>query len=181
MLESFFVSGKQKKGRWNIVHELETLFFEMVEYYRGDPKRIQHFTKVHSFARRIGIMENLSEEEQLRLEAAAYTHDIGIRKAEELYGECHGKLQEELGPDIAKEMLEKIGFSEDVVERVCFLIGHHHTYDRIEGADYQILVEADFLVNLYEDECSKEAVERANEKIFRTKSGKKLLKEMYAL
>ena len=35
-----------------------------------------------------------------------------------------------------------------VTERVAYLIGHHHTYDKIEGMDYQILVEADFLVNI---------------------------------
>lgn len=48
-------------------------------------------------------------------------------------------------------MLMRLGFAENVIERVCYLIGHHHTYTGIDGRDYQILVEADFLVNLYED------------------------------
>ena len=38
-------------------------------------------------------------------------------------------------------------------ERICYLIGHHHTYDKIDGTDYQILVDADFLVNLYEEDA----------------------------
>ena len=33
---------------------LEKLFLEMIAYYSGDPKRIQHFTKVHSYAKLIG-------------------------------------------------------------------------------------------------------------------------------
>ena len=49
----------------------------MMEYYKGDAKRIQHFTKVHSFAKFIGLGENLDEHTQFILESAALTHDIG--------------------------------------------------------------------------------------------------------
>ena len=35
--------------------QLDDLFMDMIAYYDGDPKRIQHFTKVHSYARLIGI------------------------------------------------------------------------------------------------------------------------------
>ena len=88
------------------------------------------------------------DERTLRiLEAAAYVHDIGIRNAERKYGKCGGKLQEQEGPIIAQKMLSQLGFENYIVERICFLIGHHHTYDNIDGLDYQILVEADFLVN----------------------------------
>ena len=62
---------------------LEKLFLEMISYYSGDPKRIQHFTKVHSYAKLIGEREQLSPEELYILEAAAYTHDIGIKPAEQ--------------------------------------------------------------------------------------------------
>ena len=44
-----------------------------------------------------------------------------------------------------------------MIERVKYLIAHHHTYDAIDGIDYQILVEADFLVNILEDGLAKEA------------------------
>ena len=44
----------------------------MIQYYRNDPKRIQHFTKVHSYAKLIGEREQLSPEELYILEAAAY-------------------------------------------------------------------------------------------------------------
>ena len=32
---------------------------KMIDYYAGDPKRIQHFIKVHSFAKLIGTLEQL--------------------------------------------------------------------------------------------------------------------------
>lgn len=152
---------------------------DMIAYYDGDPKRIQHFTKVHSYARLIGIGEELDDASLFILEAAAYTHDIGIRVAEEKYGKCDGKLQEQEGPIIAQKMLSQLGFENYIVERICFLIGHHHTYDNIDGLDYQILVEADFLVNLYEDDAGNRAIDKAYKRIFKTETGKKIFRLMF--
>ena len=159
--------------------QLDDLFMDMIAYYDGDPKRIQHFTKVHSYARLIGIGEELDDASLFILEAAAYTHDIGIRVAEEKYGRCDGKLQEQEGPIIAQKMLSQLGFENYIVERICFLIGHHHTYDNIDGLDYQILVEADFLVNLYEDDAGNRAIEKAYKRIFKTETGKKIFRLMF--
>lgn len=159
--------------------QLDDLFMDMIAYYDGDPKRIQHFTKVHSYARLIGIGEELDDASLFILEAAAYTHDIGIRVAEEKYGRCDGKLQEQEGPIIAQKMLSQLGFENYIVERICFLIGHHHTYDNIDGLDYQILVEADFLVNLYEDDAGNRAIDKAYKRIFKTETGKKIFRLMY--
>ena len=159
--------------------QLDDLFMDMIAYYDGDPKRIQHFTKVHSYARLIGIGEELDDASLFILEAAAYTHDIGIRVAEEKYGRCGGKLQEQEGPIIAQKMLSQLGFENYIVERICFLIGHHHTYDNIDGLDYQILVEADFLVNLYEDDAGNRAIDKAYKRIFKTETGKKIFRLMF--
>lgn len=159
--------------------QLDDLFMDMIAYYDGDPKRIQHFTKVHSYARLIGIGEELDDASLFILEAAAYTHDIGIRVAEVKYGRCDGKLQEQEGPIIAQKMLSQLGFENYIVERICFLIGHHHTYDNIDGLDYQILVEADFLVNLYEDDAGNRAIDKAYKRIFKTETGKKIFRLMF--
>lgn len=159
--------------------QLDDLFMDMIAYYDGDPKRIRHFTKVHSYARLIGIGEELDDASLFILEAAAYTHDIGIRVAEEKYGRCDGKLQEQEGPIIAQKMLSQLGFENYIVERICFLIGHHHTYDNIDGLDYQILVEADFLVNLYEDDAGNRAIDKAYKRIFKTETGKKIFRLMF--
>ena len=159
---------------------INKLHMAMIELYSGDAKRIQHFCKVHSYAKLIGESENL-DRSLFILEAAALTHDIGIHTCEEKYGSCGGKLQEKEGPAIAAKLLKELGFDDDVSERVQFLIAHHHTYDNIDSADYQILVEADFLVNIMEDGLSKEAALSAYNRIFRTECGKKICRDMFGI
>lgn len=161
--------------------KIDMLYQKMVEYYFGDPKRIQHFVKVHSFAKQIGISEQLDNDTMFVLEAAALMHDIGIKPAEEKYGSCSGKLQEQEGPAAAEAMLLSLGFPRKYLDRICYLVGHHHTYTDIDGIDYQILVEADYLVNLYEDQCSQAGIKTAYQNIFRTDSGKLLCRMIYGI
>lgn len=161
--------------------QLEDLCRSMIAFFAGDPKRIQHFMKVHSFARIIGTKEGMDPVSLSILEAAAYTHDIGIRPAEEKYGRCDGRLQEQEGPTVAQKMLSDIGFENYMTERICYLVGHHHTYGHIEGLDYQILVEADFLVNLYEDEAGEKEILAVYHNIFRTESGREICRQMFAI
>lgn len=160
---------------------IDTLFRKMFAFNAGDAKRIQHLMKVHRFAQLIGRMEGLDEHTQTVLECAALVHDIGIRPAEAKYGSCTGKLQEQEGPAYARPMLEELGLDPADVDRICYLVGHHHTYTGIDGADYQILVEADFLVNLYEDGVGPEGIRHARDAIFRTKAGLALCNEIYGI
>ena len=108
---------------------INRLHMAMIELYKGDAKRIQHFCKVHSYAKLIAQMENVDDQSLFIIETAALTHDIGIHICEEKYGECGGKLQEKEGLAIAAELLERLGFDSEVSERVQYLIGHHHTYN----------------------------------------------------
>lgn len=165
----------------NKIKLLDCLYKDMIAYFAGDPKRIQHFIKVHSFAKLIAQNENLADEQLLIVEAAAYVHDIGIKPAEQKHGKCNGKLQEQYGPLEAETMLQACGFSEQQIKRISYLVGHHHTYTGIDGIDYQILVEADFLVNLYEDNCKKEAIKHAYHKIFKTKTGRSICRTMFGI
>lgn len=149
------------------------------EYFGGDVKRINHFIKVHGFARAIGQCEGLDEREQEILEVAAYLHDIGIKISEEKYGRASGYYQQKEGPAVAEELLRPFGYDREFVERVKYLISRHHKYNNIDGADCQILIEADFIVNAYEDGISLETIRDIYEKIFKTETGKRLLKGMY--
>lgn len=158
---------------------METLALEMIKYYKGDIKRINHFIKVHGYAKAIGESEKLDDRTQSILEAAAYVHDIGIKISEKKYGSCSGHYQEKEGPAVAEKMLSSLGYDEDFINRVSYLIGHHHTYSDIDGMDYQILVEADFIVNIYEDNMSAYAVRNVREKIFKTKTGTQILDNLY--
>lgn len=155
------------------------LILEMTHYYAGQPHRIQHFMKVYGYAKLIGEEERIDARTQEILNAAAIVHDIGIKKSEEIYGDSIGSHQEELGPAIAENMLKKLGYAEELIQRVSYLVGHHHTYDPIDGMDYQILVEADFLVNLFENETSRKPAEMALERIFKTETGKEICKTMF--
>ena len=161
------------------MNKTDSLLLKMIDYYSGDSKRIQHFIKVHSFAKLIGELEGLDSSTQYLLETAAILHDVGIKSAEKQYGNCNGKLQEQIGPSLAKEFLSELNYDTDVIDRVCYLVGHHHTYTNIDGIDYQILVESDFLVNLYEDSLNCTAVSAAYNNIFRTKFGKQICKSMF--
>lgn len=151
----------------------------MIDYYQGQPKRIQHFLKVHAYAKLIGEQEGLDKEILDILEVATLTHDIGIKISEEKYNSSAGKYQEVEGPAVAQQMLEDLQYDKAKTDRVCYLIGHHHTYDQIDGIDYQILVEADFLVNLAEEQSSRETIESVKGKIFKTKTGIWLINKIF--
>lgn len=179
--DSFFEIVNRNGKEIIMTHRLDTLLGAMIAHNAGDPKRIQHFLKVHALARYIGGQEGLAGEALETLEAAACVHDIGIRLAEERFGYSNGKLQEELGPAAAEAMLTRLGFPEETVRRAAWLVGHHHTYSDIQGADYRILVEADFLVNLFEKNAPREEIETALDRIFRTDTGRKLCKTMFGL
>lgn len=157
------------------------LIHEMADYYTGDPKRIQHFIKVYTFAKTIGEMEQLPSDQQFILETAAIVHDIGIKASEEKYGSCNGIYQEKEGPPIARSLLEKLDYEKTIIDRVCWLIAHHHTYTNIKDLDYQILIEADFLVNLYENNTSKDGILTSYHSIFQTEAGKQICKTMFGL
>lgn len=160
----------------------DDLIIKMTEFNAADPKRIQHFIKVYEFAHVIGAKEGLDENTLRILDIASIMHDIGIRPSEEKYGRCDGKLQEQEGPAYAREMLAMFSdVTEAEIERVCFLIAHHHTYENVEGLDYRILLEADFLVNAMEDELKKDAIITFRDRVFRTETGLYLLNTMFGL
>ena len=151
----------------------------MIKYNSPDVKRINHAIKVYFFA------VNIAEEEACDIDTfntivyAAILHDIGIHEAEKKYGSSAGKFQEIEGPSVAKDLIKDIELKEEIKNRIFYLIGNHHTYDKIDGIDFQILVEADFLVNIYEDEISRESIKSIKNKIFKTKKGIELLDTLY--
>lgn len=160
-----------------------SLYKSMLQYFNGDPRRCQHLIKVASLAREIALLENLDAQTVELVEAAGLVHDCGIKIGEAKYGagQCTGKIQEQEGPAAAQKILAELGYDAAAAERICYLVGHHHTYNNIDGLDYQILVEADFLVNFYEDGLSTDAIAHTVEKIFRTAGGKLLAQAMFGL
>ena len=152
---------------------------KMVGYFGHDTKRINHALKVFAFAQIISSREPLDAGMQEIIAYTALLHDIGILEAERKYTSSSGKYQQIEGPPIARQILTDLGISASIIDRVCFITGNHHTYSKIDGIDFQIIVEADFLVNIFEDDLGREAIESIGVRIFKTTAGKNLLRILY--
>ena len=151
---------------------------KMIAYNGRDARRINHALKVYALTKCIAESETDDVRTILTAEAAAVLHDIGIHECEKKYNSSAGKYQEKEGPAIAKELLTGMDIPEDMLERVLYLIAHHHTYTGINGIDYQALVEADFIVNLEEEKSGEGAILAALKNIFKTETGISILKSM---
>lgn len=151
------------------------ILLDMIKYNTNDARRINHALKVYSLAKCIGSCEGLSGAELTTLEIAAILHDIGIHKSEKKYGSSAGKYQEIEGPPIAKQLLQTYHLKTPMLNRILFLISHHHTYSQIDGLDYQALIEADFIVNFEEEHASTKAITACKNKLFKTQTGSQLL------
>ena len=147
--------------------------------YDPNASNIHHLMSVHAYSLLIGQMEGLDEHTLFLTEASAYLHDIGVKISKEKYGNSNPPHQEAEGPAIAKMLLEKYPLDERDVERICFIIGHHHTYSAIDGIDFQILVEADYIVNLMEGYCKIDSLATMKKNVFKTQSGKYILEKMF--
>jgi len=152
---------------------------DMIRYFDKDVRRINHALKVYDFACLIAEKSGVDDEKRQIVEIAALLHDIGIKEAERKYNSSASRYQEEEGPAVARAILEPYNLDEKLVDRICYIIGNHHTYTKIDGIDFQILVEADFIVNIYEDEMKPEVVQSIKKKIFRTEAGTRLLESLY--
>lgn len=160
---------------------INNVITKMVTYSHGNKHDIAHFLKVYTYARMIGEMENLPEKQQETLEIAAVIHDIACPVCREKYGNTNGSNQEKESPQLVENFLKDVEIDEEMKSRINYLVSHHHTYTNVEGMDYRILLEADFLVNADESQMSEEAVKTARTRIFETDTGRKLLTEIYKL
>ena len=157
----------------------QTVLNKMIAYFGSDVPRINHALKVYGFAQAIAAAEGLDAWQTRIVELTALLHDVGIPAAERKFGSAAGPYQEQEGPPIAREILKEANVLETVIDRVCFIIGHHHTYSAVDGTDFQIIIEADFLVNAFEGGMERPAIESVGEKCFRTAAGRELLAALY--
>lgn len=151
----------------------------MVEYNGRDTRRIAHAMKVWGYAKAVAELEGLDDAERETLCYAAILHDIGIHNAERIHGSSAGNYQELEGPPVAGGILAPLGIPDGVVARVLYLVGNHHSYDKVDRADFRILVEADFIVNAQEDSMEPSAIAAARRAVFRTAGGITTLDSLY--
>lgn len=158
---------------------ISEIIVKMIGNSNGNRHDINHFLKVYAYAKTIAECEKLSDEEQQIVEVAAVIHDIACPLCREKYGNTNGKYQEAEGVILAREFLKDAGLPEKTTERIIFLVGHHHTLQGIDGMDYQILIEADYLVNADESGYSEANIQNTLANIFKTETGKMLLESIY--
>jgi hypothetical protein len=158
---------------------IEEIMKKMIDQTGGNHHDINHLMKVHSFARIIGLMEGLDEETQYVLEASAIVHDIACPLCREKYGSTAGNLQEAESEPLLRAFFRDTNLPEKQLERIIFIVTHHHTYNSVDGPDYQILLEADFLVNADESERYRKGIEQFRKNVFRTASGLALLNSVF--
>lgn len=155
------------------------VLYKMIRTSQGNLHDINHFLKVHAYARLIGEKELPDVRTRQILEIAAILHDIACPLCREKYGRASGGLQEIEGGPMAREFLAEFGLPAAFVEQVVYLVEHHHTYENVTKPEHQILLEADYLVNAEEEGHGPELRERMAKKIFRTGAGQELFDLLY--
>lgn len=152
---------------------------DMIHYSKGNLHDIAHFMKVYSFARTIAVEEGVKDDLLISIEITAILHDISCPLCRIKYGNTNGKHQEEESGPLVKDFLKDYPIEEKTKERINYIISHHHTITNVDGIDYQIILEADFLVNADESHMNREQIMNAEEQFFKTASGRRILESMY--
>lgn len=150
----------------------------MIEHERGNPRRINHFLRVHNYAKTIAVAEKADPETLKTLEIAALMHDIGIKISLEKYNSATWNHQQEEGPPEADPILRRLNCPAALRERVLWLIAHHHETENVQDIDYQILLEADYLVNAIDRNSPAEEVLQRADQFFKTKTGYYILNSL---
>lgn len=155
------------------------IMMDMIAQAWGNRHDICHFLKVYGYAKTIAELEKVPPEVQKTVEIAAIVHDIACPLCREKYGNTNGKLQEKESGPLVDAFLEDSGLPEEIRRRVSYLVARHHTIEGVDSLDWQILLEADYLVNADESGYPPENVRNAEKVLFRTDAGRLLLKAIY--
>ena len=67
------------------------------------------------------------------------------------------------------------------MNRVAYLMGHHHSPEQIDAIDYQILIEADDIVNASENGYGHQAIRSFMEHTMKTAAGILLTKTVFGV
>jgi hypothetical protein len=163
--------GQYNKYMQNKVRSIkEKLLQFLEEHFGADIKRVEHAKNVLKYAEDILMAEGGDSHIVI---PAAILHDVGIKE----HAEDHGRA----GADIARKLLLKHGFQMDHIDEICDIILHHDIQDEAGRKNYEIIFDADWLVN-FEDEIhdlDEENIELKIDTKFLTSTGKDLARKIY--
>src|SRR5574344_114661 len=160
----------------------EKIIREMKVVFKEIPFGIDHTLKVLQNAEDIMKGENIGDQEKELITIVAILHDIGAGEAQKKYGSIDGVYQEKEGPAVTREILQRVGYNENI-DRICFIVGNHHTPSKIDGIDFQIQWEADLLENLMVMDKQKEQqkIKKCIGENFKTNTGKRIAYNRFIL
>ena len=118
------------EGKYTALFELAKPILGKTDLLMEHTKRVFEIAKTH--------FEVPDELEEL-VYSTIVLHDIGGMSIEEQY---------EKGPEIAADLLEKLGYDEAMIQEVCELIGIHHEHPEKPSEAFKIIYDSDQLVRL---------------------------------
>ncbi|MDD3471451.1 MAG: HD domain-containing protein [Syntrophaceae bacterium] len=135
-----------------LIKQKEDLFKDKVAvqmklYFKNDFKRIGHSARVASIAEKLALKENAAPPVVL---TAAYLHDIGAVEAMKKFNSDAPEYQEQEGPAVAREILERLDAKPEMIDEVCDIISHHHHPREDESANFKTVYDSDILANVQE-------------------------------
>jgi HD superfamily phosphohydrolase YqeK len=151
----------------------------MIEFNKSDARRISHALKVYAFAHNMAVNEGLQD--TFVIDVSSVLHDIGITVCEKKYNSAAGIYQELEGARVARMLLADLEIEDDRLEKILFYIGNHHTYNATKDIEFQILIEADLIVNAHEEKLDLYKIQEIKDKTFKTRVGKKLIDTVFGL
>ena len=153
----------------------------MREIFAEIPYGVEHTLRVLDNAEAILAGESITDGLREIVTLTAILHDTGAVAAMRKYGSIDAPYQEKEGPATARQVLESLDCPVALVERVCYIIGHHHTPEKIDGPDFQVQWEADLLDNLAYGSrpTDRDELERLIETNFKTVTGLNLARQRF--
>lgn len=157
----------------------ERVIEQMRETFGDDQPRINHALAVLDYAEQ--MLKSQPDVSGLVVRAAAILHDIGIQQAERTHGSSAGNFQEIEGPPIARKILTSLDVQEDVIDHVCAIVGNHHSAKDIDTPEFQIIWDADHLVNVPAEHPDKNPTQLREliDTLFRTDAGRQLAERLW--
>lgn len=155
----------------------------MIDYYAAcDSTQIAHTLCVHEYTRMLAMREGYDERKRGLLEIAALLHDIGCPSAKWKYGDSQPIHQQQEGMCIAADWFASDPSWLDTQEAqwVVDVVGAHHNAVQAEVLGFEVLYEADLIVNLFEGYYPVDYADVYYRKMVRTKSGKQLFRQLFA-
>jgi hypothetical protein len=174
---------EKRKEKARYAEKLHTVIEDMQTVFSSVPHGIDHTLNVLENARQIIKAEKTPWQAAVIVELSAVLHDIGAIEAQRKHGSMDGCFQQRESPALASAIMEKHGYEQVIIDRVCFIVGNHHTPEKIDGMDFQILWEADLMENMQVlEDIIKDAGLRKQfiSENFKTDSGKALALQRYA-